>query len=284
MNEAEFMELLGESFKHVTILKQWVRPSIFIGTHSLANEGSVQVRPLSKSDLADTPVGFVAICSHQPFPAPAPLCLFETSVDFNWETLETEHKLNRLRFKNHQWLSKFQRLEHQCQALDTAKNWFAEQNEALQGVIAANDQRVRELQECNTWSTSQRDAWEAIATERDQQIQGLQDSNAWLLSQRDAWETLAKERDKQIQEVQDSNAWLLSQRDAWEIIAKERDKQIQELQDSNAWLLSQRDAWEALAGHRDRAYQDTLNQLTKLQSHPLVRAINFLTGKKLFKP
>ncbi len=291
MNEAEFMELLGESFKHVTILKQWVRPSIFIGTDSLANEGGVHVGSLSKSELADTPVGFVAICSHQPFVAPAPLCLFETSVDFNWETLETEHKLNRLRFKNHQWLSKFQRLEHQCQALDTAKNWFAEQNEALQGAVATSGQHVRELQESNAWSTSQRDAWEALAKERDQQIQGMQESSAWLLSQRDAWETLAKDRDQQIQGLQESSAWLLSQRDTWEALANDRSatlvkkgQQIAELQESGSWLLSQRDAWEALAGHRDQAYQDTQNQLRKLQRHPLVRAMNFLTGKKLFKP
>jgi 2-polyprenyl-3-methyl-5-hydroxy-6-metoxy-1,4-benzoquinol methylase len=87
MTEPEFMELLRESFRYVTMLKQWVRPSVLIGRQSIPGVEPVMFGALSKAVAADAPVGFIAICSNQPIDGPPLLCLFDMSADFNGETL-----------------------------------------------------------------------------------------------------------------------------------------------------------------------------------------------------
>lgn len=158
MTEPEFLALLQEGFKHVMILKQWVRPSVFIGRQSIPAVEPVTFGKLSQEISDDLAVGFVAICSNHPFDAPAQLCQFDTSADFNRQALETEHKLNRLRFENY--------------TLTTSKRWLASQRDAWEraagerehsiGALQAQAQ-VQELLTGNAWMTSQRDAWEKTA-------------------------------------------------------------------------------------------------------------------------
>lgn len=125
MTETEFMALLQSGFKHVTMLRQWVRPSILIGTQPVPGAEPVLFGPLTKAVTDDSPVGFVAICSNQAFASPPQLCQFDTSSDFNRQTLETEHRLNRLRFENY--------------TLTSGKEW-------LEGQVQAHQEQVRELE------------------------------------------------------------------------------------------------------------------------------------------
>ena len=161
MTEPEFTELLQESFKHVTVLKQWVRPSVFIGTQSIPTTEAVVFSKLSQALSDDLAVGFVAICSNQPFEAPAQLCQFDTSADFNRQTLETEHQLNRLRFDNYKQTDGKQWIESQRIA------WEKTAADREQSIIAQLAQ-VKELQEAKVWFESQRDAWEKLANEKEQ--------------------------------------------------------------------------------------------------------------------
>lgn len=184
MNEAEFTELLSAGFKYVTMLKQWVRPSVAIAADTLMGGQSMQVDALSPSESPDTPVGFVAICSNTPFDPPPPLCLFETAVDFNWETLETEHKLNRLRFKNHQWAAKARELQRQNAETEAAKQWNAEQSRSWQSLAEQREETIvsqrgqlQELGEAQAWMQGQRDAWQQKS---EQAHDALQQSQAEL--------------------------------------------------------------------------------------------------------
>ena len=150
MTESEFMELLREGFKHVTILKQWVRPSVLIGPHSMPGiDEPVMFGPLSKGESVDLPVGFVAICSNQPIGAAPQLCHFDTSVDFNHQTLETEHKLNRLRFANYTLTNTNQWLASQCKAWENAtaeqKQWLESQCKAWENTAADREQTIATL-------------------------------------------------------------------------------------------------------------------------------------------
>ena len=273
MTEPQFLELLQEGFKHVLILKQWVRPSVLIGAHSMPGSTPVVFGPLSDEAPLDAPVGFVAICSNQPVDIPFQLCVFDTGVDFNRQTLETEHQLNRLRFDNFSRIHDELWLKSQCEA------WERTAGQREQDIAALQTQ-VQELLNGNAWLDSQRDAWEHLAVQREQfiatlQVQELLNGNAWLDSQRDAWEQLAVQREQsiaalqvQVQEVLNGNIWLSSQRDAWEQLAAQRDKTVRTL---DAQLRE---------SHDKLAMRDAV--LDRIQGHWGMRLINFLSGRKLF--
>ncbi len=99
MTLEEFTELLEPHFKHIRIMRQWVRPSIMIGDTSVP-EGVVQAQFGTLDDGEyDSMVGYVAICSHEPFETPPYYCQFDTKRDFNLATLKTEHVTNDLRLE-----------------------------------------------------------------------------------------------------------------------------------------------------------------------------------------
>lgn len=160
MTEPEFMELLQVGFKHVTMLKQWVRPSILIGNQSIPGAEPVIFGALSKEVAIDLPVGFVAICSNQPIDALPQSCQFDTSTDFNYQILETEHKLNRLRYENYS-------LVNANMALTNAKQWLELNRE-----------------QSTAWLESQRATWEKVATEH---ATHLKESEAALHRIRNHW-------------------------------------------------------------------------------------------------
>ena len=160
MTETEFMELLQSGFKYVTMLKQWVRPNIFIGEQPVPGIEPILFSPLTKTGTNDSPVGFVAICSNQPFVPPPFLCQFDTSSDFNRQTLETEHRLNRLRFENYTLTNDKEWLEIQLQAYQKQANEFermltetrdwtntlSDDKKWLEGQVQAAREREAELQ------------------------------------------------------------------------------------------------------------------------------------------
>ena len=260
MTEPEFRQLLEANFPHVVILKQWVLPSVFIGSELAQGQQVAHISALSAQGDAEPPVGFVAVCSQQPIASMPMLCQVDSSSDFNRQTLETEHKLNRLRFDNFKLLNSKRWQESQCQS------WEQLANEREQAITLLHTQ-LQELSSSNAWLSSQRDAWEKLAKEHEQSIQ-------WFSSQRDAWGKLAKEHEQSIQ-------WFSSQRDAWETLAKEHERSVnqlqshaQELSDANTALTAQRDAWEALATQRGTV-------LARIRGHWALRFVNFLFRGRL---
>ncbi len=253
MTEPEFRELLSEGFKHVIILKQWVRPSVFIGTDALASDLPAQFGRLDDADTGDAPVGFIAICSNQAFDTPPAFCQFDTSADFNWQTLETEHKLNRLRF------GMFQQTQQRIE-LEAKTNGLA------QSVSELNERIDLECQ-ASAYLKGERDAWEKLAVERESVIQtqeassiATMQSNAWLTQQRDAWEKLATDRESVIQTQEAS------------IVATMQ---------SNAWLTQQSEAWENSSRNHLAQKEALQAKLEQIASHKLVRLANFLLRGKL---
>lgn len=196
MTEVEFRELLETGFKYVTMLRQWVRPSIFIGNQTVPSTDPILFGRHDRTKPDDAPVGFVAICSNQPFEVPPQFCLFDTTSNYNHQTLEVEHNLNRLRFENHNLLENKELLveskewlESQVQErdrtakeqeralkerenelaetrdwvgkLNEAKDWLAEQNQVLTGQLTAQQQVLAETE--NRLDTILRSrAWRAL--------------------------------------------------------------------------------------------------------------------------
>ena len=230
MTEPEFLELLQVGFKHVTMLKQWVRPSIFIGSESISEAGSVLFDPISKAAEHDIPIGFVAICSNMPIGKTPQFCQFDTLIDSSRLALDTENKLNSLRYQNY--------------ILNNGRQEFEKE-------IAELEKQIRLLNDSTVWLETERVAWEGVATERkngiaelDKQMLSMNESIAWLESERIAWETAASERNhnidelgRQLKSMDENVAWLESERQK---DISEHAQQIQAMDTNVAWLDSER--------------------------------------------
>lgn len=258
MSEIEFLELLSSDFKFVTMLKQWVRPSVVIAKNALSSAEQVDFARLDAQDTGDAPIGFVAICSNEPFDPPPYWCQFDTSADFNQQTLETEHKLNRLRFECYQ---------------------LKEKNLVTQTALASTAEEKASMQ-------AGRDFFEKENELRKEEIAFIQAHSARLQLELKLLRT----------DANDTKTWLSSQSDAWERLAKEREQtalqqsaELQTLHDAKEWLASQRDQWATLANVREEQrsalqiqYERINSQYERLSNHKAVRVLNYLMRGKLF--
>lgn len=208
MTEAEFMELLSSSFKFVTLLKQWVRPSVVIGAHPQHGTHPAQFSRLDALDTGDAPIGFVAICSNTPFTPPPTWCQFDTSADFNQQTLETEHKLNRLRFECFQLKEKSVAFQSALIKVSDERDFRQAERDFFEKDIGRLAQELDTLRDdarkTKDWLGSQSEAWERLAAEREHTVQrlsaelkSLHDAKEWLAAQRDEWAQLANTREEQ---------------------------------------------------------------------------------------
>lgn len=200
MTEAEFTELLSASFKHVVMLKQWVRPSVLIALESLPPAGATAFGKLSHGEDQDLPVGFVAICSNEPIDQAVELCQFDTAIDTNRQALDAEHKLNFLRYQNYT---------------------LTEIKRGHELGIAELQKQIQALNESGAWLDSQRLAWEGIASEREKVIQSLEKHTQALHGNVLRLEQLAAEQQSGIrdlelqrQEREDYIVSLTTERDA----------------------------------------------------------------------
>jgi len=101
MNEAEFIELLAPHFAHVAIYRQWVRPSILIGTEPIPSTSALTAERLSSERMIDEPPAFVAVCSHQPIDAIDPFVSFDGSFDMVLSETLAQKAMTGLRFDNY---------------------------------------------------------------------------------------------------------------------------------------------------------------------------------------
>ena len=153
MTEAEFMELLSASFKHVVMLKQWVRPSVLIALESLPPAGTTSFDKLTHGEDHELPIGFVAICSNAPIDQTFELCQFETAFDANRQAIDTENKLNVLRYQNY-GLTEIKRgheryisdLQNRVEALNEIITAERARSVALQGTVLEGEQAIAHLQ------------------------------------------------------------------------------------------------------------------------------------------
>lgn len=173
MNEKEFKDLLEESFKHVVILKQWIRPSIYIGMSSVPTGNKSIFKNMSNYCDEEIPIGFIGICSHTPFESNQEFCLFDNAEDINFKTLQTEHKLNTLRFENFK--------------IKEAKRWHEQHAHAWEDAALASNRKLSELEQIHShqstgfqWFQSQAKAWEEEANQRNARIEKLVESNKRL--------------------------------------------------------------------------------------------------------
>ena len=98
MNEDEFRALLEPRFAHVTIVRQWIRPSILIGLEAQPGRGSLVTDRLPTEQIVEEPPAFIAICSHEPIEPIDSFCSFDSSFDMVLAETELQKKLTSLRF------------------------------------------------------------------------------------------------------------------------------------------------------------------------------------------
>jgi 2-polyprenyl-3-methyl-5-hydroxy-6-metoxy-1,4-benzoquinol methylase/glycosyltransferase involved in cell wall biosynthesis len=100
MSEAQFLELLTPAFPHVVMLRQWVRPSVLISESAIPGDSKTGFSGRTEVS-ADPPLAYIALCSAAPIPQPSTLCDFDNSVDYIRDALDTERRLNNLRFERY---------------------------------------------------------------------------------------------------------------------------------------------------------------------------------------
>ena len=251
MTEDEFKALLHSSFQFVTLLKQWVRPSVVIGTHPTHAAQIAHFSRLNAEDSGDAPIGFVAICSNSPFTPPPTWCQFDTSADFNQDTLETEHKLNRLRFECFQ-------LKEKNLASQSALTRMTEERDFRQ---AERDFFEKEIGHCTEKAAFFQSQSEQLAHELESVRDDASKTKDWLSSQNEAWQRLAAEREQTVQR---------------------QSADLQSMHDAKEWLATQRDEWAQLANTREEQRSALQSRYEQLSQHRLVRALNYLLRGKLF--
>ena len=188
MTEEEFLELLSIGFKHVVMLKQWVRPSVLIAKESLPPAGALKFSKLTDGPDDELAVGFVAICSNEPIDQTVELCQFETGVDVNRLTLETENKLNILRYQNFN-LTEVKRAhelglaerQQQIESLGDRLAALDAQRIALEGTVSAREQQIEEL---HTQAKAQRHSFEQMQHKLDALLQSQAEYIATLTAER----------------------------------------------------------------------------------------------------
>lgn len=192
MTEPQFRELLEECFEHVVILKQWIRPSIYIGRDSVPSSSHVDYRCTAKEGSEDIPIGFVAICSRGKKPDVSDFVLFDNSEDLNLKTLETEHKLNLLRFENYKLRGAKHWHQSQSKSWEQQSDRFSQLNNRLQEI---QDLAHEEL----AWFRSQATAWE----NESRQIQKNGEiALTWERKQSSAWEVESEIRNIRIKKLE----------------------------------------------------------------------------------
>jgi 2-polyprenyl-3-methyl-5-hydroxy-6-metoxy-1,4-benzoquinol methylase/glycosyltransferase involved in cell wall biosynthesis len=101
MTAAQLMELLQPFFKRIVMFGQSVSPGVLIGPQPFGDGKTASMSAITGNLGVEIPVAYIALCSQEPFEPPAPLCQFDTSNDFAFQTIEAERRLNQLRFENY---------------------------------------------------------------------------------------------------------------------------------------------------------------------------------------
>jgi 2-polyprenyl-3-methyl-5-hydroxy-6-metoxy-1,4-benzoquinol methylase len=186
MTEVEFRELLEVSFKHVTMLKQWIRPNVFIGLETIPTNDAIEFGRVTPTGTDDFPIGFVAICSNQPFDLPPQFCQFDTTSDYTGQMLEAEHRLNRQRFDN-------QKLVERNERLSADKEWHIEQVHLHKAVLQERDAELQLRRE-------EFQATLRVMQEREHELSGLKqelnDTRTWVASLNEGKDWLAEQNRK----------------------------------------------------------------------------------------
>jgi 2-polyprenyl-3-methyl-5-hydroxy-6-metoxy-1,4-benzoquinol methylase/glycosyltransferase involved in cell wall biosynthesis len=105
MNEHEFGELLRHCFKHVMVLKQWIRPSVSIDLHPLPQSVPIfsdPSLPLEGMTESSPPLAYVAICSDEPVPSVPGMCYLDSSFDSIAATITSDKRFSQLQLDYYQ--------------------------------------------------------------------------------------------------------------------------------------------------------------------------------------
>jgi 2-polyprenyl-3-methyl-5-hydroxy-6-metoxy-1,4-benzoquinol methylase len=256
----ELGELLRSAFRQVTVLRQWIRPSVLIGEEPVPAAGPVAFAALDDSGSTLPPVGYLAVCSHRPMPLPDPFCMFDTTYDANFQRLEIERQLNELRQEELARTAELrstrraierraQELEAQAEARDRAlaetRAWLATREHDLEAEIEA---RGRALAETRAWLATREHDLEAEIEARGREIA---ETRAWLATRE---HDLEAEVEASGRDLAETRAWLATREHDLEAEIEARGRTLAE---TRAWLATREHDLEAEIAARDRALAET---------------------------
>jgi 2-polyprenyl-3-methyl-5-hydroxy-6-metoxy-1,4-benzoquinol methylase len=248
MTEVEFETLLRSGFEHVAILKQWVRPSIFIGRTTIPTQDPVAFGRLDQGGADDEPLGLIAVCSNRPFEPPPQFCQFDTTSDSNAKALEAEQRSALLRLEI-QKLVDSKELPIDCQELldqqaKVHKIAMHGREALLKECELTIKARTSELAETRAWVDTQN-------ADKEQLNNALRELNHSL-----------KERDNTIAERENE----LQQTRAW----------VANLTEGKDWLAGQNQALEKQLAEHKQLLAESENRLDIIQRSKAWRALRKL--------
>ncbi len=144
MDEVSFRQLLAPVFAHVSIKRQWIRPSVAIGSIDVGVLNSMVVDFLPAARLYGEPAAYVAICSQAPVDAVDTFLTLDSSADFLLVELRRQQAETALR------LERYAMQERSMNAVAQASQQLAEREKLLESIIDKNrglDEQARQLVE-----------------------------------------------------------------------------------------------------------------------------------------
>jgi len=265
LDEAVFQAILREVFPQVSLLRQWIRPSILLGETSLPKSSDVAFAALQEGRDVNPPVGYLAICSRHPIGLPVTaFCQFDTGSDTNFRALETDRQLNELRQSLIARTAEREQARreldlrtgdfdearrHGERALADTRAWLAKRERDLESEIVARD---RALAETRDWLAARE---RALGAEISELERALTDTRAWLATREHDLESEIGARDRALAETRD---WLAARERA---LGAEISELERALADTRAWLASRERSLEAEIATRDRALAETRDWL-----------------------
>lgn len=157
MKEEEFVSLLKVHFKHIQLLKQWIRPSVLIAPRSLFSiDGRVRASALGANGrFKEQPeVAYIAICSDTPFAEVEGVCNFDSSFDFVAKSISDINMLNRERIDKFNYFNRVRNNERTLSenmqsilALQELVNENASTIHTIQELVKEKESSIHSMQE-----------------------------------------------------------------------------------------------------------------------------------------
>jgi arylsulfatase A-like enzyme/2-polyprenyl-3-methyl-5-hydroxy-6-metoxy-1,4-benzoquinol methylase len=127
MTAAQFLELLQPFFKQIAMYEQWISPGILIAPRSFEDGNTASVSALAGKPGEGIPVACIALCSQEPFKPAAPLCKFDMSHSFAFQTVDAERRLDQLRLENYALKERMTSVESELASLRSSRMLRLEQ-------------------------------------------------------------------------------------------------------------------------------------------------------------
>lgn len=253
MTEAQFVELLSLHFRHIVVLRQWVRPSILIGTEPIPSQPSLTAARLTSGRIVDEPPAFIAVCSHAPIDTIGPFCSFDGSFDMVLAETLLQKTLTGLRFENYLLGEARDEAQRQAtQATDEAR----QHQESDRLHVEALGEQARTIVAMHTSFDEQAACIEASGTHAAALQSALDQQGATIAEQRAGFETQQANIETLRAQLQQKEDSLVAQAASIAAFTSVIERQVAALDQQDRLLLEMRQKFALQEQNIDRMVGD----------------------------